>query len=94
VFSDGLVAREVWELLDQLDEQIELFWIMAGTSAQVSGGEEAARHVVWRRRNNASNVRVAGAGHLITQEKPEELAKIIANFLQKKYKSIISVAKL
>jgi len=90
VFSDGLVARETWELLDQLNEKIELYFIMAGIGAEVSGGEDAAQQVVWRRRRNCSNVRVGGAGHLITQEKPKELSLLVADFLRRKYDKISS----
>jgi len=91
VFSDGLVARETWELLSQLDEKIEVYFIMAGTGAEVSGGEDAAQQVVWRRRGNCSHVRVGGAGHLITQEKPRELAILVADFLHRKYDKNSSV---
>lgn len=33
------------------------------------------QRLVWRRPANSSNVRVAGAGHLIAQEKPQALGE-------------------
>ncbi|KAG9092316.1 hypothetical protein FS749_015837 [Ceratobasidium sp. UAMH 11750] len=81
--ESGRLPNEVWELLPSFDERIPLRWIMDSTSAVSTAGEEITQHTVWRRPVNSSNVRVAGAGHLIPQEAPERLAHEIVDFIRK-----------
>jgi len=88
VFADRIGAIEAWELLEKVDERIELRWVVPGKPTDKGIiGEEATRVRVWRRPVNSSNVVVHSAGHLITQESPEELAREISTFLERKYGS-------
>ncbi|KIO01549.1 hypothetical protein M404DRAFT_1002974 [Pisolithus tinctorius Marx 270] len=75
---------EVWELLEKLDENITLRWVVPWPGFL---GEEETQVRVWRRPTNASNVVFPFAGHLIVQEAPIELAEDIATFLSKNYGS-------
>lgn len=88
-FSDVLTMYETWDLLDQLDQRIELRFVMAGkhrtryvynklhhNQPMCPYREDGIREMtVWRRPVNASNVIISGAGHLIVQEAPRELGK-------------------
>ncbi|KAG1739565.1 Alpha/Beta hydrolase protein [Suillus lakei] len=86
VFADTMGKFEAWELLSKIDERIELRWVVPGKPTDKGiMGEQATRVRVWRRPANSSNVVISSAGHLITQESPEELAKEISTFLEKKY---------
>ncbi|KAG2108437.1 Alpha/Beta hydrolase protein [Suillus discolor] len=86
VFADRIGAHEAWELLEKVDERIELRWIIPGKPKDKGFmGEQATRQRVWRRPANSSNVVIHSAGHLIAQESPEELAREISAFLEKKY---------
>lgn len=86
VFVDRIGANEAWELLEKVDERIELRWIVPGKPEDKGiMGEKATRVRVWRRPANSSNVAIHSAGHLIPHESPEELAKEISAFLEKKY---------
>ncbi|KAI6142998.1 Alpha/beta hydrolase family-domain-containing protein [Pisolithus tinctorius] len=78
------ICAEVWELLEQLDENITLRWVVPWPGFL---GEEETQVRVWRRPTNASNVVFPFAGHLIVQEAPIELAEDIATFLSKNYGS-------
>ncbi|EIM87275.1 alpha/beta-hydrolase [Stereum hirsutum FP-91666 SS1] len=80
VFAESLVTHEAWAVLDKLDEKIALKWIMPGEGG--IGTEQLAQERVWLRPRNASNVRIAGAGHLAVQEKPREVAEEIYAFLE------------
>ncbi|KAF7970127.1 hypothetical protein HWV62_24952 [Athelia sp. TMB] len=74
VFSSMRFSGEIWELLDRIDEQVTLRWIMPGNMKSLSlpiDDEEAMRIKVWRRPANTSNVRLP-AGHLIPHERPRE----------------------
>jgi pimeloyl-ACP methyl ester carboxylesterase len=84
-FADAFVPCEVWELIERLDERIELRWIMPGKPSLVTGGDAMARVRVWRRLKNASNIRIANAGHLIPHEAPREFAEELQSFIQRKY---------
>ncbi|KAI6138208.1 Alpha/Beta hydrolase protein [Pisolithus thermaeus] len=74
--------REHWELIEKLDEDIALRWVVPTTSFI---GEPETRVRVWRRPANASNIVFPFAGHLIVQEAPVELAQDVAMFLLEKY---------
>ncbi|KAG1859215.1 Alpha/Beta hydrolase protein [Suillus subluteus] len=78
--------RETWELMEKLDEKIELLWIFPGKeSLDVSMLMELRKQRAWRRPANSSNIIFKSAGHLIPQESPEELARVMADFLNRKY---------
>ncbi|KAH7911504.1 Alpha/beta hydrolase family-domain-containing protein [Hygrophoropsis aurantiaca] len=90
VFANDRTSAEVWELLEKLDEDIELKWILPGKpESKGIQGEAASKIRVWRRPANSSNVVIHSAGHLITQESPEELAQQISDFLEHKYRNRI-----
>ncbi|KAJ1301035.1 hypothetical protein OPQ81_003456 [Rhizoctonia solani] len=76
------LQSEVWELLPALDKRISLKWMMDSTQAWCTGGPEITQHTVWRRPENASNIKIEGAGHLIPHEAPEALAHEILEFIQ------------
>ncbi|KAI6038642.1 Alpha/Beta hydrolase protein [Pisolithus marmoratus] len=78
------VSFGAWELLEKLDENITLRWIVPSPGFL---GREETEARVWRRPANASNVVFPFAGHLIVQEAPIELAHDIATFLLTKYGS-------
>ncbi|KAG1737510.1 uncharacterized protein EDB91DRAFT_1290408, partial [Suillus paluster] len=86
VFADHMGSHEAWELLERVDEQIELRWVVPGKPKDKGiMGEQATRVRVWRRPANSSNVVIHSAGHLIPQESPEELSQDISAFLERKY---------
>ncbi|KZT54459.1 alpha/beta-hydrolase [Calocera cornea HHB12733] len=72
---------ETWYQLAALDERIELRWVLGNAMESFQGGEAYARHSVWRRPKNSSNMVVKQAGHFIPQEAPEQLAREIADLL-------------
>ncbi|KAL4076721.1 Alpha/Beta hydrolase protein [Scleroderma yunnanense] len=76
--------KEVWELLEKLDGNITLRWVVPLPGLL---DEEQTRIGVWRRPANTSNVIFPFAGHLLVQEAPVELAHDIAKFLLGKYGS-------
>ncbi|KAH8827413.1 Alpha/Beta hydrolase protein [Flagelloscypha sp. PMI_526] len=82
VFSDIEVAYSVWNMLPSLDKDIALRYILP---SEPSYGLEATmiQEMVWLRPENCSNIKMAGAGHLIPQEKPEEYANVVKEFLLK-----------
>ncbi|TFY55643.1 hypothetical protein EVJ58_g8117 [Rhodofomes roseus] len=81
-YTDMLTMYETWDLIDDLDERVELRWILAG---KIGKGEEWFRETTsWRRPANSSNVVFSQAGHLIVMEAPEELGKDIFSFIEHK----------
>ncbi|KZT22255.1 hypothetical protein NEOLEDRAFT_1181002 [Neolentinus lepideus HHB14362 ss-1] len=85
MFADTSVAYEVFERLPELDPRVELKWVLPGNAKQDSiGGVEMQPYRAWRRPQNASNVIIPGAGHLITQEAPQALAEEMWAFILKK----------
>ncbi|KAI6014969.1 hypothetical protein F5J12DRAFT_969296 [Pisolithus orientalis] len=83
-FVNVPVFIEVWELLEKLDENITLRWVVPSPGFL---GEEDTKARVWRRPANTSNMVFSFAGHLIVQEAPIELAQDIATFLSTNYGS-------
>ncbi|KAJ7709674.1 Alpha/beta hydrolase family-domain-containing protein [Mycena rosella] len=82
VFAGTPSAGRVWDLLPTLEARVPLLWVVPGRAGEPEiGGPGATRERVWRRPANASNVRVAQAGHLIVQEAPQEMARQIAGML-------------
>ncbi|KDQ56886.1 hypothetical protein JAAARDRAFT_132330 [Jaapia argillacea MUCL 33604] len=65
MFSETQVSYELFELMKDLDENIELRWVMPGNAYSQTwlGGPEMS-HRVWSRLSNASNVAISSAGHL------------------------------
>ncbi|KIY68701.1 alpha/beta-hydrolase [Cylindrobasidium torrendii FP15055 ss-10] len=78
----------------ELEERIQLRWIVpCRHSAEIEGpmgkGQTASR--VWVRANGrSSNVIIEGAGHLIPQEKPQEVAEELAAFVQASFGQVAS----
>ncbi|KAG0704980.1 hypothetical protein DFH29DRAFT_997255 [Suillus ampliporus] len=86
VLANPRASRETWELLERLDENIELLWVVPGRNGvDVSTAQQFFAEHVWRRPANTSNIIIESSGHLIPQESPEELAHIMADFLHRKY---------
>lgn len=65
VFVEGCHPVEVYEHLDLLDERIALFWILPANDDGIDG-LEGMRARVWRRPKNMTNLRLQGAGHLVS----------------------------
>lgn len=86
VLANPQASRETWELIEKLDEKIELLWILPGNPTQkVLLHIEVKKQRAWRRPANSSNIILKSSGHLIPQESPEELARVMADFLHRKY---------
>ncbi|KAG1769848.1 Alpha/beta hydrolase family-domain-containing protein [Suillus occidentalis] len=86
VLANPRASRETWQLMERLDEKIELLWILPGKESQdVSVLREVRKQRAWRRPANSSNIIFNSCSHLIPQESPEELARVMADFLHKKY---------
>ncbi|TRM57568.1 hypothetical protein BD626DRAFT_560288 [Schizophyllum amplum] len=84
MFAEGRTSWEVYKRLPSLTSDVELRWIMPGRDRRrmlnsLGSAEEAERRV-WLRPENASNVRIEGAGHLIPHEKPEQLGALWHSF--------------
>ncbi|ETW77306.1 hypothetical protein HETIRDRAFT_436230 [Heterobasidion irregulare TC 32-1] len=75
VFLESLVCSEAFALMPKIDERISLKWIMPGPPEEGIAGDAVSRERVWLRPQNASNVRILGAGHLAVQEKPLEVGE-------------------
>ncbi|KAG2076277.1 alpha/beta-hydrolase [Suillus decipiens] len=86
VLANPRASRETWELMEKLDENIELLWITPGKPNQdVLMLMDVRKQRVWRRPANSSNIIFKSSSHLIPQESPEELARVMADFLHRKY---------
>ncbi|KAJ6630584.1 Alpha/Beta hydrolase protein [Mycena sp. CBHHK59/15] len=85
----GVQEALVWDMLPELEERIELRWVVPGKPGEPElGGPGATQERVWRRPANSSNVRIPQAGHLIAQEAPRELAREIAEMIERKYMNV------
>ncbi|KAG1737534.1 uncharacterized protein EDB91DRAFT_482024 [Suillus paluster] len=84
ILATPRTSRETWELMERLDENIELLWILPGSPSQEMF-KEGKKQRAWRRPANSSNIVIKSSGHLIPEEAPEELAQIMADFLHRKY---------
>jgi pimeloyl-ACP methyl ester carboxylesterase len=87
VFNDAHIGGpEAWVRLwkKELDPRIKLRWATPGPGKPELDvpPQNAAQHRVWLRPENASNIRIAGSGHLIVQEKPEQLGREVGKFLK------------
>ncbi|KAG1859224.1 Alpha/beta hydrolase family-domain-containing protein [Suillus subluteus] len=94
VLANPRARRETWELIEKLDEKIELLWILPGKQHQNMPIPEVRKQRAWRRPANSSNIIFKSAGHLIPQESPEELARVMADFLHRKYDICSGKSKL
>ncbi|KAH9918662.1 Alpha/beta hydrolase family-domain-containing protein [Fomitopsis serialis] len=74
VYCEWNVCYEAWTGLKDIPPGLSLHWIMSAKSNATTGGTAMTQETVWRRAENASNVRV-DAGHLIVHEAPDELAR-------------------
>ncbi|KAF7762184.1 hypothetical protein Agabi119p4_8777 [Agaricus bisporus var. burnettii] len=88
VFAATLAQYETYQRLPDLDERVELRWVVPGRPGEEMLGAEATQLRVWRRLKNSSNVKIPTSGHLIPQEAPGELSREIDEFLLRKYKNI------
>ncbi|KAH8827504.1 Alpha/beta hydrolase family-domain-containing protein [Flagelloscypha sp. PMI_526] len=89
VFSEAEVAYVVWHMLPSLDKDIALYYVMPGeASFGLDVGD--SQQLVWLRPNNCSNIKIAESGHLIPQEKPEEYANVVKEFLLNHYGKSLS----
>ncbi|KAK0194525.1 alpha beta-hydrolase [Armillaria mellea] len=81
-------GNEAWVRLfrGELDERIEVRWVVPGFG-EIELGMPGATQERVSLRKNASNVLIDGAGHLIAQERPKKLAKELSSFLERKYGS-------
>ncbi|KAF8240976.1 alpha/beta-hydrolase [Tricholoma matsutake] len=86
VFSETHTEREVYQRLSELDERIELRWIMPDGDTEF-GPPGSRQRRVWLRPSNSSNIRIPNAGHLIPQQVPQLLAHELQNFILKRYSS-------
>ncbi|KAG7442917.1 alpha/beta-hydrolase [Guyanagaster necrorhizus] len=77
---------EAWVRLyrGELDERIEVRWVVPGFG-EIELGMPGATQERVSLRKDASNVLIDGAGHLIAQERPKELAMELSLFLERKY---------
>jgi pimeloyl-ACP methyl ester carboxylesterase len=95
VLANPLASRETWELMERLDENIEVLWILPGKEGpDVTMLVEVRKQRAWRRPANSSNVIFKSSSHLIPQESPEELAQVMADFLHRKYDISLGQSKL
>ena len=65
---DHLTQRETFQRMTELDESIPLRWIIPGRPGHldsVGGPGDTARRV-WVRPRNSTNVKIKGAGHLVS----------------------------
>jgi pimeloyl-ACP methyl ester carboxylesterase len=65
VFVESRTPYEVFTELPKLDERIELRWLIPGKDHGI-GGLCGTQVLVWRRPNNASNIRIPHVGHLVS----------------------------
>jgi pimeloyl-ACP methyl ester carboxylesterase len=95
VLANPLASRETWELMERLDENIEVLWILPGKEGpDVTMLVEVRKQRAWRRPANSSNVIFKSSSHLIPQESPEELAQVMADFLHRKYDISLGKSRL
>ncbi|KAF5355440.1 hypothetical protein D9758_006398 [Tetrapyrgos nigripes] len=83
VFTDTITGcADIWDRFHEIDENIEIKWIMPGDYDGLVN-RKSTKERVNLRPANSSHVTIPGCGHLIAQEKPKELAEEIANFVTK-----------
>ncbi|KAG2095718.1 uncharacterized protein F5147DRAFT_819020 [Suillus discolor] len=69
VLANPRASRETWELMETLDEQIELLWILPGKPSQDLSDRsmlvEVRKQRAWRRPANSSNTIFKSSSHLV-----------------------------
>jgi hypothetical protein len=67
VFAERTVGHEAWQGLPNVPERIPIRWIVPDRSdADEFGPPGATAERCWVRPKNASNIKIAGAGHLVS----------------------------
>ncbi|KAH9926152.1 Alpha/beta hydrolase family-domain-containing protein [Fomitopsis serialis] len=90
-FTEVMTTYDTWDLIDTLDPRIPLQWVLPGKDVEKSAqflapvpyvGADGRRsdggvraQTAWRRPENANNVIIREAGHLIAQEAPLQLGE-------------------
>ncbi|KAJ7724481.1 Alpha/beta hydrolase family-domain-containing protein [Mycena maculata] len=83
VFAGTPTSGRAWDMLPGLDARIPLRWVVPGKAGEPEiGGPGGTQERVWRRPANASNVRIAEAGHLIVQQAPHEIAREVGRMVE------------
>ncbi|EAU84154.1 hypothetical protein CC1G_08695 [Coprinopsis cinerea okayama7 len=86
IFAERTVGAEAYQGLATIPERIPIRWIMPGREdADEFGAPGATQERCWTRPANSSNVKITGAGHLIAQEAPIDLAEDLDGFIQRTY---------
>ncbi|KAG8755494.1 hypothetical protein FRC14_003992 [Serendipita sp. 396] len=97
-FAEERLPAEVWELLPELDDEIEIRWVMSGKADDPEDDPPMADRLwrrqttVWRRRTRNSNIKMKGSGHLIPQTVPDDLGKDFGEYLLKRYTGLSGFA--
>ena len=66
VFAERTVGHEAWQGLPNIPERIPIRWIVPDRSdADEFGPPGASAERCWLRPKNTSNIKIAGAGHLV-----------------------------
>ncbi|KAF8621695.1 hypothetical protein AX15_007556 [Amanita polypyramis BW_CC] len=95
IFAEIHTGAEVFANLSKLDEKIKLRFFVPGIdNPQEMGPPGTTQQRVWLRPNNTSNIKIPGAGHLMPQEKPKEVADYIKDFLLETYPAMTIRAKI
>lgn len=93
VFAERTVGHEAWQGLPNIPERIHIRWIVPDRSdADEFGPPGATAERCWIRPKNTSNVKVAGAGHLIAQERPVEVGEDLRDFVLEAYEGLRSTS--
>ncbi|KAL0574071.1 hypothetical protein V5O48_007880 [Marasmius crinis-equi] len=79
-------AEEAWVRLwrgELSAKDVGLRWVVPGIGEKdLAVFPWTTRERVWLRPENAENVRIPGAGHLVPHEKPKELGEVIAKWIE------------
>ncbi|KAF8330805.1 uncharacterized protein EI90DRAFT_2921583 [Cantharellus anzutake] len=92
-FADKRSGIETFEQLPLIDPKTDIRYIYNGVDPVATGGLRTTQHAAWRRPVNVSNKRIK-ASHLMIQQSPNLVGKEIYDFLQLKYGSSGSKARL
>ncbi|KAF7294783.1 AB hydrolase-1 domain-containing protein [Mycena indigotica] len=66
-FEATSTSGAVWDLIPTIDPRIPLRWVVPGRPGEPEiGGPNSTQERVWLRPENASNVRISQAGHLVS----------------------------
>jgi len=90
VFADTMRSIEAWSVLPQIENRIAMKWLVPDCKASILRSYELVQAAVWRRPENATNIVVPKAAHLMVQDSPREVAQGLHEFLLRKYISLRS----